>query len=48
MPDSTNPTDVAFLKKCHDLMALLDHTERLLRRQLPAQPQTARPPMQRA
>lgn len=48
MPDSTNPTDVAFLKECQDLMALLDHTERLLRRQPPAQPQTTRPTMQRA
>ena len=30
MPGSTNPADVAFLKECQDLMALVDLTERLL------------------
>lgn len=29
MPASINPADVAFLKECQDLMALIDHTERL-------------------
>lgn len=30
MPDSINPAEVEFLNECHDLTALIDHTERLL------------------